>query len=155
MQSMIKYILLAGVVTAAVIGAGIYFLGGGDGLPLSADPGNQVQVAMGKTLYAENCASCHGANLEGQKNWRTPLSGGGLPAPPHDASGHTWHHPDALLFRYTKLGGAQLAPPSFKSNMPGFEDSLSDGEIWAVLSYIKNQWPPKILRRQTRMSQTQ
>jgi mono/diheme cytochrome c family protein len=151
---MIKTILLAGVVTAAVIGAGVYFLRG-DGLPLKSDPANAAQVAMGKSLYAGNCAACHGANLEGQKNWRTPLGSGGLPAPPHDASGHTWHHPDALLFRYTKLGGEKLAPPSFKSNMPGFEDSLSDGEIWAVLSYIKSRWPPKIRRRQTRMSQTQ
>ena len=151
---MMKWILLAGVVTAAIIGTGIYNLGGGDGLPLRSDPDNQTQVAMGKPLYAENCASCHGAKLEGQRNWRKPLAAGGLPAPPHDESGHTWHHPDAMLFRYTKLGGQQLVPPSFKSNMPGFEDALSDGQIWAVLSYIKSEWPLKIRRRQTRMSQT-
>lgn len=150
---MMKWILLTGVVTAAIIGTGIYVLGGGDGLPLGADPGNPAQVAMGKTLYAENCAACHGAKLEGQENWRTPLAGGGLPAPPHDETGHTWHHPDAVLFRYTKLGGAKIAPPSFQSNMPGFEDGLSDGEIWAVLSYIKSEWPLNIRRRQTRMSQ--
>lgn len=155
MQSMMKWILLAGVMTAVIIGTGIYTLGGGDGLPLGADPDNPAQVAMGKTLYAENCAACHGANLEGQKNWRAPLPTGGLPAPPHDKTGHTWHHPDAVLFRYTKLGGQKVAPPAFKSNMPGYEDILSDGEIWAVLSYIKSRWPLKIRRRQTRMSQAQ
>ena len=54
----------------------------------------------GQTLYVEECASCHGANLEGQPNWRTPDANGVLPAPPHDASGHTWHHDNQLLFEY-------------------------------------------------------
>ena len=26
-------------------------------------------IANGKKIYADNCASCHGINLEGQKNW--------------------------------------------------------------------------------------
>jgi len=106
-------------------------------------------VALGKELYASNCATdCHGANLQGQPNWKTPLDDGGLPAPPHDPSGHTWHHDDELLFNYTKKGGAALAPSGFVSHMPGFGDKLSDGEIWAVLSYIKSTWPEEIQRRQ-------
>jgi mono/diheme cytochrome c family protein len=64
-----------------------------------------VDIAQGKALYAESCASCHGANLEGQPDWRTPGPDGRLPAPPHDETGHTWHHPDRVLFQYTKLGG--------------------------------------------------
>lgn len=55
-------------------------------------------VALGKTFYAERCATCHGANLEGQRDWKSPLPSGRMPAPPHDASGHTWHHPDDVLF---------------------------------------------------------
>jgi len=86
--------------------------------------------------------------LEGQPKSKLPLPEGGLPAPPHDQTGHTWHHPDQLLFNYTKLGGAKIAPPGFESNMPGFGGALSDGEIWAVLSFIKSKWPRKILRRQ-------
>ena len=147
-----KWILTASA--AAAIGAVAFYLGGGDGLPLGADPSNEAQVAIGKTVYAEHCASCHGVNLEGQKNWQTPLQTGGLPAPPHDDSGHTWHHPDAVLFKYTKLGGQKLAPPPFKSNMPGFEGSLADTDIWAVLAYIKSEWPEKIRRRHARMSQS-
>ena len=27
-------------------------------------------LVSGKTLYTDNCASCHGAKLEGQPNWR-------------------------------------------------------------------------------------
>ena len=62
-------------------------------------------VLAGSLLYAEHCASCHGADLEGQPDWRSPNDDGVLPAPPHDATGHTWHHDNVLLFEYTKLGG--------------------------------------------------
>jgi len=113
------------------------------------DATNNELVARGKVLYAANCATdCHGANLEGQPNWRKPLEEGGLPAPPHDETGHTWHHDDALLFKYTKMGGAAIAPPGFQSRMPGFGETLSDEEIWAVLSYIKSTWPLEAQRRQ-------
>ena len=29
-----------------------------------------AQLARGAAVYAEACASCHGANLEGQPDWR-------------------------------------------------------------------------------------
>ena len=117
-----------------------------------ADPENATQVAHGSELYAVHCTECHGANLEGQENWQTPLADGGLRAPPHDQSGHTWHHADAHLFAYTKNGGKDMAPPQFKSNMPGFAEKLSDGDIWAVLAYIKSRWPRDIQLRQDRMN---
>ena len=142
------------VATIAIIVAGSFFYVDQNKLPEGADPHNQLQVSNGKIVYAENCASCHGKNLEGQPNWRTPLREGGLPAPPHDAKGHTWHHPDRFLFDYTKLGGKKLAPATFKSNMPGFEDKLSDGQIWAVLSFIKSTWPQEIRRRQAQRNQS-
>lgn len=105
-------------------------------------------VTEGAVLYAEFCASCHGAELEGQPNWRVPNDDGTLPAPPHDETGHTWHHGDALLFDYTKRGG-QVALEArgvteFASGMPGFDDSLSDQQIWNVLAYIKSTWPGRI-----------
>lgn len=64
-----------------------------------------------------------------------------MPAPPHDESGHTWHHPDGVLFGITKKGLAPpFAPRGFESDMPAFAGKLSDEEIWAVLSYIKSYW---------------
>ena len=57
---------------------------------------DQGRIVQGKTVYTANCAACHGANLEGQANWRERLDNGRLPAPPHDKTGHTWHHPDWL-----------------------------------------------------------
>ena len=59
-------------------------------------------IFRGQRLYAYSCASCHGINLEGQPNWQSPDANAVLPAPPHDGTGHTWHHDDELLFEYTK-----------------------------------------------------
>ena len=67
-------------------------------------PENLELVALGKQVYATQCASCHGANLEGQTNWQVRGPDGKLPAPPHDQTGHTWHHSDAHLFELTKYG---------------------------------------------------
>ena len=106
-------------------------------------------VAQGKAVYFAHCASCHGARLEGQPNWRERDASGRLPAPPHDASGHTWHHPDEVLFRITKYGVAKAANlPGYQSNMPAYEGVLSDADIVAVLSWIKAQWPEPIRRQQ-------
>jgi S-disulfanyl-L-cysteine oxidoreductase SoxD len=78
---------------------------------------------------------------------------GRLPAPPHDASGHTWHHPDELLFRITKFGVAKAANlKNYESAMPAYEDRLSDEEIVAVLSWIKSTWPPEIRVRVDRIN---
>ena len=86
-------------------------------------------LANGRVLYVEQCASCHGANLEGQPDWRTPDENGVLPAPPHDETGHTWHHDNQLLFEYTRLGGeealAARGVTGFASGMPGFGDALT------------------------------
>lgn len=105
----------------------------------------------GRQLYAENCASCHGTNLEGQPEWRSRGSDGKLPAPPHDETGHTWHHGDTLLFNYTKLGGNEVMRRQgieFDSGMPGFAEILSDDEIQSILSFIKSTWPERERRIQ-------
>ena len=109
------------------------------------------EIAVGEQLYAENCASCHGANLEGHPDWRSKGADGKLPAPPHDRTGHTWHHSDSVLFNYTKLGGTELMRRQgidFNSGMPGFGDTLSDDEIQSILSFIKSTWPERERRVQ-------
>jgi mono/diheme cytochrome c family protein len=109
----------------------------------SAIPADErQQVALGRRIYERHCASCHGARLEGQPGWRNRLPSGRMPAPPHDDSGHTWHHPDAVLFGITKEGlvPGKYAPPGYQSDMPAFGGVLSDAEIGAVLAYIKNTW---------------
>ena len=100
-------------------------------------------IEQGRQIYADQCATCHGAQLEGQPDWKTPLPSGRLPAPPHDADGHTWHHPDDILFRIVKEGTAAIVGGGYKSDMPGFAYLLSDAEIRAVLAYIKSTWPKR------------
>ena len=102
-------------------------------------------LQRGAQIYLAQCASCHGANLEGQANWRERSADGRLPAPPHDESGHTWHHPDDVLIRLTKEGVAKAAGlTDYASNMPAFGDALSDADTVAVLSSIKSRWPSDI-----------
>ncbi len=102
-------------------------------------------VARGAEIYEDSCASCHGGKLEGEANWRQPGADGRLPAPPHDPTGHTWHHPDMVLFRLTKYGPEALVGGDYESNMPGFDGILSDQEIVEVLAYIKSTWPEEII----------
>jgi hypothetical protein len=78
-------------------------------LALLAGCDAKPDLALGDKLYVQHCASCHGANLEGQPDWRKRLPNGRFPAPPHDATGHTWHHPDEVLFAVTKhVSGAAV-----------------------------------------------
>lgn len=119
-----------------------------------ADPGDAARVARGARVYAQHCASCHGAKLEGQPNWRSRLPNGRLPAPPHDETGHSWHHPDRVLFAITKNGLVPpYAPQDYASDMPAFSGRLADDEIWAVLAFIKSRWTsPEVREARAQMS---
>lgn len=140
------FVIVAALVI--VVGVAALLYGRWAGTPPGINVNNAELVAQGKALYARECASCHGDRLQGQtRDWRQRLPDGSLPAPPHDASGHTWHHPDELLFEITKFGRPEGAGPDYRSSMPAFTRKLSDAEIWAVLSYIKSRWPQSIQRR--------
>ena len=121
-----------------------------EGRQLRIDATDAAQLGRGMQLYAQACASCHGVKLEGQPNWRERLANGRMPAPPHDASGHTWHHADAVLFAITKNGlvAGVTAPKGYASDMPAFGQSMSDDDIIAVLAYIKSTWPEKMAAAQ-------
>ncbi|WYK06831.1 cytochrome c [Cereibacter sphaeroides f. sp. denitrificans] len=124
-------------------------------LPGAAPTGPDAdRIALGRQVYAANCASCHGAQLEGQPDWREPLPNGRYPAPPHDASGHTWHHPDAQLLAIIRQGTAALVGNGYESDMPGFAGLLTEAEIRAVLDYIKSTWPKRAADYQRQVSGT-
>lgn len=125
-------LLTIGVVAVAVAATGYWLF--------AATAQNQGAFADGRRIYAEQCASCHGANLEGQPDWTQRKPDGRLPAPPHDESGHTWHHADDQLFTITKFGLAAISP-GYESDMPAFENVLTDAQIVQVLDYIKSTWP--------------
>ena len=111
---------------------------------ISLKPDDQDLVDLGKLVYKNNCASCHGVNLEGQERWREPDAAGYMPAPPHDETGHTWHHPDEYLFLMTKYGLEEIIGQEYPNNMPAYKDILSDEEILASLSFIKSTWSREI-----------
>lgn len=92
------------------------------------------RIATGAELYAENCAGCHGEPGVSAP----PLEG----APPHDETGHTWHHADRMLFEWV-LDGPPLA-----ERMPAFRGMLSEEQVLAVLAYIKSRWPEEIQKFQ-------
>ncbi|NNU81737.1 cytochrome c [Halovulum dunhuangense] len=105
----------------------------------------------GAALYMEHCAACHGASLEGQPDWQSRGPDGRFPAPPHDASGHTWHHGDGMLIDYITRGGQAVLDDmgvAFASGMPGFGEVLGQDEIVAILDHIKESWPEAIRRVQ-------
>ncbi len=117
----------------------------GDGL-------DDKRIALGRALYDAQCARCHGKSLEGQADWQTRLPNGRLPAPPHDASGHTWHHPDKVLAGITKHGLKPYAGEDYESDMPAFAGVLGDEEIAAVIAFIKSTWPERERQYQERLN---
>jgi len=145
-------LLLGAAAVAAVIAAGwMFWPSASTG---RADATDARQVALGAIVYRDHCASCHGANLEGQPNWMSRKPDGRFPAPPHDETGHTWHHPDETLFGLTKQGlKPPLAPAGYQSDMPAFGPVLTDEQIWAVLAFIKSRWPEKIQARHSSMNE--
>ncbi len=117
----------------------------------------QDQLDQGQQVYTQYCASCHGANGEGQfpAAPNQPDATGRIGAPPHNGNGHTWHHGDAMLIRYVREGGISLTDPVNFYPMPAFGDQLSDDEIVAVLGYIKTLWNDEQLTRQQMASEAE
>ena len=150
-----KTVVAGGALVAAVLAAGAWTV-----LPGRAETGagllpytDAQAVALGERLYGENCASCHGAALEGQvEDWRQRDADGMAFAPPHDETGHTWHHPDAMLFAITKFGSEAVIGNGYESNMMGFEGVLSDEEILATLAFIKSTWPEEVIGTHNRIN---
>jgi mono/diheme cytochrome c family protein len=140
-----KLAVLGGLAGFLGVALGAWMLAGGAPASGLLRPDDATLTERGRQVYLAHCAACHGAALQGQPDWRTRGADGSLPAPPHDASGHTWHHPDELLFRMTKYGVGQAAGlEGYESAMPAYEGLLDDEEIVAVLSWIKSQWPAEV-----------
>lgn len=114
-------------------------LGGGPlSTPIPPPPAlDPERVAQGQVLYDQYCAGCHGSDGQGQPDWKTPNDDGSYNPPPHDVTGHTWHHSDDLLLDLIANGGTFP-----QTKMPAFGDQLTDEEILAILEYLKTWWGP-------------
>jgi mono/diheme cytochrome c family protein len=94
-----------------------------------------AQMQRGAQVYEEHCAHCHGDDGRGRAGAYVPLAGNRA----------LQHEPPANLVQVV-LGGAFPAstaghPRPF--GMPPFAVTLSDEEVAAVLSYIRNAWGPQ------------
>jgi len=146
-------LLIAGAAIVAIAASATMYFYFKTSDKMQANAGDPQQVAAGKIVYQGSCASCHGKALEGQPAWRTRKADGKLPAPPQDKTGHSWHHPDEQLFLITRNGvKPPLAPEGYLSDMPAFDDKLSDRQIWDVIAFIKASWPADIRARQKRVN---
>ncbi len=128
-------------------GAALLLLAGCGGGAAGSQAGS-VNLAAGQALYEANCAACHGINGEGEPNWKAPDANGIYPAPPHDGSGHTWHHADALLLQVIRDGSG--VP---NSKMPPYGAILSPAQTEEVLGYIKTFWAQDEREFQQQMTQ--
>ena len=109
-----------------------------------------TQVSLGKEVFAQNCAECHGPRAGGiVEDWRQRLDDGSFPPPPLDGSAHAWHHPTSMLLQVINNGGQ-----AYGGNMPPFVDVLDYEEKLAAIAYFQNFWTDEIYLRWERMGGT-
>ncbi len=101
-------------------------------------PLDELRVESGQELYGLQCAVCHGVDLQGDPDWKTPNADGSFRPPPQDVSGHTWHHSDQLLVEIISEGSG-LTP----SAMPLYDDTLTQDEILSIIEFFKSTWGPE------------
>lgn len=119
------------------------------------DARERREAQLGAAVYAAHCALCHGAQGEGSADWRNRRADGRLPPPPHDSTGHTWHHADGLLFRIVSSGTATAIGDTAhreRYGMPALSPPLTPAEIRAVLTYLKRRWTKEQRQRQATLS---
>ncbi|CAG1013225.1 MAG: cytochrome c [Anaerolinea sp.] len=110
------------------------------------------QLTRGREIYLQNCAACHGAEGRGQfpEAPFQPDSTGRIGAPPHNDTGHSWHHSDVLLIRYVTEGGFSDLTRFYL--MPPFGDVLTDEQIMLVIAHIKTLWTDEQRARQRQLT---
>ena len=99
----------------------------------------QFRIEQGQSLYAKNCAACHGSDAQASSDWRKRDTNGNYPPPPLDGTAHTWHHPKTALIYTIKNGTKAIG-----GSMPAWKDTLSDEEIESIILWLQSKWPEQI-----------
>lgn len=131
---------LGSLSTASTVQAATVAAGTDAGVDVFADADSPRLVIQGRDLYRARCATCHGRRLQGQALWAVRDRFVHQRAPAHDDTGHTWQHSDRELLAITRTGRLPGMPDDVSSHMPAFAGVLSDGEILAILAFIKSRW---------------
>ena len=108
-------------------------------------------MALAQTNYNTYCAHCHGYDGSGQgiESEERTIALGYKPVPRHDADGHTWQHPDQILFETIKYG---IDSPLDLYIMAEYESRLEDDEIFGIIEYMKNFWSSDQLNHQAQLT---
>ncbi|WP_440997888.1 c-type cytochrome [Arhodomonas sp. SL1] len=110
-----------------------YPLNAGDArtpLPAAASEAGEVS---GATVYNSNCASCHQGNGQGVPGTFPPLADSDW------VSAGDGTRAAAIVLRGLN-GPIEVQGTTYEGQMPAFAGSLSDAEIAAVLSHIRQSW---------------
>ena len=104
-------------------------------------------VTLGREVFTQNCAVCHGAQAQGlAEDWREKLDDGSFPPPPLNGSAHAWHHPQEILLRVIDYGGEAMG-----GKMPAFIDVLDQPEKEAAIAYFQSFWSDEIYQQWMQM----
>ncbi|WP_420563102.1 c-type cytochrome [Thalassobaculum sp.] len=143
-----RFLAAAVVIGVLMTAADLYWERYTNQTAVSADHTNAAQVGLGHTLYDQHCAYCHGADLAGQPGWDRDYPQGGRPPLPLEGTAPIWRLTDRDLFDVIKFGGQPFSPPTYSNEMPAFESTLADADIWAIISFMKSRWPEEVHTRQ-------
>lgn len=101
---------------------------------IAASFGTKVRAQDGKTLFSNNCASCHAVN----KRLTGPALAGVEDRWPDKKMLHAWIHNNQAVLKSGFPYAVNLYNSYGKVNMTVFGNSLSDADIDAILAYIKS-----------------
>jgi len=102
-------------------------------------------IANGKNLFANNCATCHGPEGIGPQSpaLKVKRTDGKYQPPALNGTAHTWHHSPDLLRNIIAKGGNSYGK-GYKGWMPEFDKSLTQKERDDILKYVHALWPQKV-----------
>ena len=99
-------------------------------------------IEVGRALFQDNCAACHGRNAEGTTaEWRKRDQDGKYPPPPLNGTAHAWHHPIPVLSKTIREGTIGMG-----GSMPAQGEKLGPAEIVAIIHWMTSLWPDDIFR---------
>lgn len=106
----------------------------------------------GEINYNTYCAHCHGYDGEGQKaeTVENTLSLGMKTVPAHDATGHTWEHPDELLIQVILEG---IDNPLNQYPMSGWGYVLDEQDALDMIDYMRQWWTPEQIAYQAEITE--
>jgi len=95
--------------------------------------GTRESVEMGREVFVQNCAACHGP--EGDSDGPAAPT---LPYSPPRLGDHVRFHGDRALFLWISEG---LPPNTATKVMPPFGERLTEPERWHLVNFLRETFP--------------